>query len=128
MPLYRETLFARALDRLVVKGGYRAAYLVGRDGLVWAYSARADYPEVIATAAMAAVQVMVRLAATPFGAVRDVIVHGPTGETISFIMFKYEGENEGEFLLVTVATAGEGRSEMVADVIAEVRNDLEAFY
>jgi predicted regulator of Ras-like GTPase activity (Roadblock/LC7/MglB family) len=128
MVFYRETLFARALEKLVGAGGYRAAYLISRTGLVWAKTAAADRQENVAALTAAAAEIFRRTIAVGLGRVEELEIRRDTGDVFTFYPFIHAGEAEEEFYIVALSAPGEGNKAAVSAVIDELKGDLEAFY
>ncbi len=128
MTLYRETLFARALERLVARGGFAAAYLVSREGLVWAKTAAAERQEDFAALTAAAASFYERAAAAGAGPVSDLVVYGAAGGTVTFFRFRYAGEAEGELFIAAVSDGAPGDMAAIRAAAAEITGDLETFY
>jgi predicted regulator of Ras-like GTPase activity (Roadblock/LC7/MglB family) len=124
---HRETLFVRALERLVAAGAYREAYLVNASGLIWAKTAAARREDLYAALAAAAGEMCSRADAQEPGRVEEVALRKEDGDAVIFHRFGYRGREGGDFFIVAVPVGG-GDAELLARVVREIKGDLEAFY
>ncbi len=124
---HRETLFVRALERLVAGGAYREAYLVSASGLIWAKTAEARSGDRYAALAAAAGEMCSRGDAGEPGRVEEVVLRKENGGAVAFRRFRHAGGEGEDFFIVAIPVAG-GDAELLARVVREIKDDLEAFY
>ena len=126
--LYRDTLFSRALEAFTARGGYAAAYLFSDTGLLWARAvATADVPNISALVGAAA-EFFARAEAAASDTVDKLVLILPGDRTVSFYRFQHAGEAAVTFFLVLLSEGGSGDESLIPRVVAELREDLEAFY
>jgi hypothetical protein len=125
--IYRETLFARALERLVA-AGYRAAYLINSAGLIFAKTSGAAEQEGFGVLAAAAAGLMTHARDAGFGDVTELKVSLAGGGAAVFYRFSNVGETAGEYFIAAVAGGVEVDTSLLAAVAEEIKGDLEEFY
>lgn len=125
--IYRETLFARALERLVA-AGYRAAYLINSAGLIFAKTAGAEEQEGFGVLAAAAAGLMTHARDAGFGDVTELKIGLAGGGAAAFYRFSNVGETAGEYFIAAVADGDDVDAALLATVAEEIKGDLEAFY
>ncbi len=126
--IYRETLFNRALERLVTDGGFTEAYLVNGAGLVWASTFDAGDQERFGVMAAAVAEIFSRAESEGLGRVRDLVVRREGGGAVVFYRFRHTGETSGEYFVAAVSDGNGGDTDLVYEVAEEIKKDLEAFY
>ncbi len=124
---HRETLFVRALERLVVGGAYREAYLVSASGLIWAKTSAARDEGRYAALTAAAADICLRADSGGKGRVEKITLQTENGGDVVFYRFSHQGDAPGDFFIVAVS-AGGGDANLLAKVLREIKDDLEAFY
>lgn len=125
--IYRETLFARALERLV-GAGYRAAYLINSAGLIFAKTSGAAEQEGFGVMAAAAAGLMAHARDAGFGEVSELRISLAGGGAAVFYRFSNVGETAGEYFIAAVAEGDDVDTSLLAAVAEEVKGDLETFY
>ena len=126
--LYRDTLFSRAMEVFTARGGYGAAYLFSQTGLLWAKTvASADVPNISALVGAAA-DFFARAEAAASDTVEKLVLVLPGDRTVSFYRFQHAGEAVVTFFLVLLSESGSGDEALIPRVVAEIKEDQEAFY
>ena len=129
MKYYRETLFNRALGRLVTDGGFRAAYLLNAGGLfLAAVSAVVGRQEEFEALTVSSASVFARADAVGLGESYRLTVEYEGGGSIIFDRFKHRGESEDTYLLAVVAYGIEYDRDALGRAVAELREVLGLFY
>jgi hypothetical protein len=125
--IYRETLFARALERLV-PAGYGAAYLINNAGLIFAKTSGAAEQEGFGVLEAAAAGLITHARDAGFGDVTDLKINLAGGGVAVFHKFRNIGETAGEYFIAAVAGGAEVDTSLLAAVAEEIKTDLEEFY
>ena len=125
--IYRETLFVRALERLVA-AGYRAAYLINSAGLIFAKTSGAAEQEGFGVLAAAAAGMVTHARGAGFGDVGEIRLGLADGGTVVFHRFENVGETAGEYFIAAVADNEGADAALLAAVAEEIKGDLEEFY
>lgn len=129
MKYYRETLFNRALSRLVTEGGFRAAYLLNAGGLfLAAVSAVVGRQEEFEALTVSSASVFARADAVGLGKSFRLTLEYDGGGSIIFDRFNHQGESEDTYLLAVVAYGQEYDRDALGRAVAELREVLGMFY
>jgi predicted regulator of Ras-like GTPase activity (Roadblock/LC7/MglB family) len=124
---HRETLFVRALERLVAGGAYKEAYLVSASGLVCAKTSAARDENRCAVLTAVAEEMCSRADSDEAGRVEEIALRTENGGSVVFCRLSHRGQAPGDFFIVAVP-AGGGDADLLAKVLREIKGDLEVFY